>query len=114
MFFGGKGGKRGKLGPKIGMEPDGHVTAEQPISIRLVAPLKHTTINVRAGGDGLERPGGGTAGEAAAAAARQWQPQLGSSVAGNEVEAVRQWRRRQRQRGGGSQLGGGGGSLAEA
>jgi hypothetical protein len=84
--------------------------------VRPVAPLKHTTINVRAGGDGLEWPGGGAALEAAAAAAWRWRRQLGGSVTCAAVVAARwRWRRRwQRQLGSGGQLGGGGGSLVEA
>jgi hypothetical protein len=60
-----------------------------------VAPFKHTTINVHAGGDGLERPGGGMAGKAVAAAAWRWRRQLGVSVACAAVMAARWWQRRQ-------------------
>jgi hypothetical protein len=67
--------------------------------VRPVAPLKHTTINVRASGDGLECLGGGAALDAAAAAAWRWRRQLGGSVAGAAVVAVgrrqRQWLQRQ-------------------
>jgi hypothetical protein len=72
------------------MEPDGHNFPCQ--WVRPVTPLKHTTINVRAVGYGLEWPGGGAALEAAAAAAWQWQQQLGGSVACAAVAAAQQRR----------------------
>jgi hypothetical protein len=121
MFFLGKGGslfpvkiRGGNLAQRLGWNQMA-MSQHSPFRwVHPVAPLKLTTINVRAGKDGLERPGEGAAGEVAAAAAWRWWRQLGGSVACAAVVAARRRRRRQRQRGGGSQLGDGGGSLVEA
>ncbi len=63
MFFGGKGGslfpikrREGNLAQRLGWNQMAMLRPNCPCWwVHPVAPLKHTTINVRTGGDGLER-----------------------------------------------------------